>query len=284
MPPLKTASVTRRISHRKMVRAALHARRPRLKRSAHIRRPLHPNLLPKNVANLRSIRRGGDADPRIEAVEEPVDKPARQKRLADATTTPKHFDTTITDGPAKGKTYSAIYELNDNSYRYCGNLRGKERPAKIMSAPGSGVMLQVLKRERQSAKEAFVEVCRKELAATWLAVSFERDGSSASAEELKKIKLIIDVEGKTTSLIDGKVFLAGASAVDPTQDPMTFDVSYTEGVSKGRSTLGIFRIEDGLLTICRRSPGQPRPSEFASTNGSGQILISYKRESAEASK
>lgn len=202
----------------------------------------------------------------------------------DPTTSPKHFDSTITDGVARGRTFTAIYALNGDTYRYCGSLRGKERPTALASAPGSGTMLQVLKREKGSARDAMAALYRRELTGTWLAVSFERDGTSASEDELKAIKLVIDGEGKTTSLIGGKVFLAGGSTIDPTQDPMTLDVAYTEGVSKGKSTLGIFKLEDGALTVCRRSPGQPRPTEFGAAAGSGQILIRYRRETSEAAK
>ena len=89
----------------------------------------------------------------------------------DPTKTPKHFDITITDGPAKGQTYSAIYELSDDTYKFCTFLRSKDRPRTLATEPGSGTMLQVLKREKQTVKEALSQVHRQELIGTWHAVS-----------------------------------------------------------------------------------------------------------------
>jgi uncharacterized protein (TIGR03067 family) len=202
----------------------------------------------------------------------------------DTSTTPKQIDCTLTDGPAKGKTFRAIYSLNGDTYRFCGALTGDERAKTLASAKGSGMMLQTLKREKQDAKTAMIEVCRKQMAGTWLGTSFMREGSSASEEELKQIKIVVDADGKITSYIGDKVFLAGGSTIDPSQDPMTLDVAYTEGVNKGKTSLGIYKLEDGVLTICRRPPGKPRPTEFTSEPGSNQILITYKREKTEPKK
>ena len=202
----------------------------------------------------------------------------------DASATPKHIDCTISDGPAKGATFAAIYSLEGDTYRFCGSLKGKARPATLASAKGSGMMLQVLKREKQDAKAAMIEVCRTEMAGTWLGTSFTREGSKASEEELKQIKITVDAEGKITSYIGDKVFLAGGSTIDPEQNPMTLDVAYTEGVNKGKTSLGIYKLENGVLTICRRPPDKPRPTEFSSESGSNQILITYKREKTEKAR
>jgi uncharacterized protein (TIGR03067 family) len=76
----------------------------------------------------------------------------------DPTKNPKHFDVTITDGPAKGRMFSAIYELDVDTYKFCGSLRSKDRPKALASEQGSGTMLQVLKREKQTVKEALNEL------------------------------------------------------------------------------------------------------------------------------
>lgn len=197
---------------------------------------------------------------------------------------PKQIDVTLTDGPAKGQTLAGIYDLSADTYKFCGFLHGKDRPARIASAPKSGTILHIMKREKQTPKEALVELYRQELAATWQATSFEREGDKATDEQLTGIQLIIAPDGNTQSLIGGSVFLAGPCTLDPTQDPMTLDVSYTEGVNKGKTSLGIFKIEDGVLTICRRPPDKPRPTEFLSKPDSSTILISYKRAKTDAGK
>lgn len=202
----------------------------------------------------------------------------------DPSATPRHVDLKIADGPTKGRTALGIYDLDGDTYKFCASLSGKDRPSAFASPAGSGTIFQVMKREKQTAREALIEVNRQELAATWQAISFEREGTKANDEQLAGIQLVIDRDGNTKSLIGGKVFLAGPSTIDPTQDPMTLDVSYTEGVNKGKTSLGIYKIDDGVLTICRRPPDKPRPAEFVSKPDSGTILIRYKREKTDPPK
>ena len=95
---------------------------------------------------------------------------------------------------------------------------------------------------------------------------------------MKKIKLSIDADGKATALREGKPFIAAGTAIDPTKNPMTIDFSYTDGDLKGKAAVGIYKIEDDLLTICRTTPGGTRPTEFASKPGSGHTLVSYSRQ------
>jgi uncharacterized protein (TIGR03067 family) len=194
---------------------------------------------------------------------------------------PKQYDVTITTGLLKGRTFPGIYELEKDRWRICLPLGGKDRPAALASNPGSGLMLQILERERQTVKEASIEASRLELSGTWQAESYALDGKKASADDLKKIKLVIDAHGKSEAFRDGQVFIASTTKLDPTQNPMTIDVTFTEGDSKGKTALGIYRIEGDLLTICRSAPDQARPTMFASTPGSGHTLMTYKREKQE---
>ncbi len=41
----------------------------------------------------------------------------------DPSKTPKHFDQTVTDGPAKDMTAACIYELDGDAYKLCGSFR-----------------------------------------------------------------------------------------------------------------------------------------------------------------
>jgi uncharacterized protein (TIGR03067 family) len=61
---------------------------------------------------------------------------------------PKTIDVTFTEGPEKGKTSYGIYELDGDTYKVCIGLVGKPRPTEFASKPGSGHVLEVLKREK----------------------------------------------------------------------------------------------------------------------------------------
>src|SRR4051812_1587257 len=127
------------------------------------------------------------------------------------------------------------------------------------------------------AKDEAIKKGRKELEGTWQSVTYALDGKKATAEDLKKIKLRFEPDGKATALRDGKPFIVSATKIDPGKSPKTIDVTFTAGQGKGKTSLGIYKIEGDPLTICRAAPGEARPKELASRPGSGHTLMSYRR-------
>jgi uncharacterized protein (TIGR03067 family) len=67
----------------------------------------------------------------------------------DPTKKPKEIDETATAGPSKGKTFLAVYEIDDEQHKICFAAPGKDRPTEFSSTPGSGRLLQVWKREKK---------------------------------------------------------------------------------------------------------------------------------------
>ena len=62
---------------------------------------------------------------------------------------PKPLDLTVTEGPTKGKTYRAIYELTQDTLKICRHVEpDKERPTAFASRPDSGLMVIVWKRAK----------------------------------------------------------------------------------------------------------------------------------------
>ena len=59
----------------------------------------------------------------------------------DSTTKPKSMTVTGTEGPNKGKTYPAIYELKDDTLRICYDLSGAKRPTEFKTAAGTKLYL-----------------------------------------------------------------------------------------------------------------------------------------------
>ena len=66
----------------------------------------------------------------------------------DPTSRPKTIDVMFTEGPEKGKSSCGIYELDGDTYKVCIGLTGKPRPTEFASKPGSGHVLEVLKRDK----------------------------------------------------------------------------------------------------------------------------------------
>lgn len=66
----------------------------------------------------------------------------------DGSKKPKEMDIVGTDGPNKGKTFPAIYELDGDTLKICYDLSGKERPKTFKSESGTMSFLVVYKRSK----------------------------------------------------------------------------------------------------------------------------------------
>ena len=66
----------------------------------------------------------------------------------DSNKTPKAIDVTGVEGPNKGKTFPAIYELKGDTLRICYNLGGKERPTEFKTKQGGRLFLVTYQRQK----------------------------------------------------------------------------------------------------------------------------------------
>jgi uncharacterized protein (TIGR03067 family) len=67
----------------------------------------------------------------------------------DPKVTPKAMDVSSTNGPNKGKTFPAIYELKGDSLRVCYNLGGANRPTEFKTVTNSFVFLASYKLKKE---------------------------------------------------------------------------------------------------------------------------------------
>jgi uncharacterized protein (TIGR03067 family) len=74
-----------------------------------------------------------------------IDKGTAQ---VDAAATPKSIDIAGTEGPNKGKTILAIYELSGDTLRVCYDLTGKQRPTEFKTAKDTQQFLVTYKRDK----------------------------------------------------------------------------------------------------------------------------------------
>jgi uncharacterized protein (TIGR03067 family) len=64
----------------------------------------------------------------------------------DSVPTPRTLDVTFTDGPEKGTKYLGIYDLRQDTWKFCRALAEKDRPTTFAAKAGSGHVLQTLER------------------------------------------------------------------------------------------------------------------------------------------
>ena len=62
---------------------------------------------------------------------------------------PKTMTITITNGPNRGKTFPAIYELKDDTLRVCYDLSGQKHPTDFESVQGTQLYLVTYKRKQK---------------------------------------------------------------------------------------------------------------------------------------
>jgi uncharacterized protein (TIGR03067 family) len=121
----------------------------------------------------------------------------------------------------------------------------------------------------------------KLLEGSWKVVAIEADGRKATAKELESLK---DggwtIKGSEVSIEDANAPGRSSFKLDASKSPKEIDLIALEGPQKGKSMEGIYKLEDGKLTICVRdvaAAGKGRPKEFATEADSGLGLIVLKR-------
>jgi uncharacterized protein (TIGR03067 family) len=75
--------------------------------------------------------------------------PDRGTYTLDATSKPKGMTITGTEGPNRGKTFPAIYELKGDTLQICYDLSGAKRPAEFKSIVGTRLYLVTYQRKRE---------------------------------------------------------------------------------------------------------------------------------------
>jgi uncharacterized protein (TIGR03067 family) len=135
----------------------------------------------------------------------------------------------------------------------------------------AGLLVAADKKESAATKEL------KKLTGTWQAETYALNGQKASADDLKKVSLVITADGKAKVLNDGKATLQAIIKLDPTRKPKAIDITFTEGRLKGEVAQGIYELKGDTFRLCRAVPGKDRPTEFSSKPNSGHALMTYNR-------
>ena len=110
---------------------------------------------------------------------------------------------------------------------------------------------------------------------TWYLVSAMEDGNVLPEGKVKQETIVF--KGDTfrfPGAAEDATSKAGTFKLDETKTPKEIDSTSTEKVIM----LGIYRMDDNGYKICFAPAGKPRPTDFASQPGSGNILQSWGRE------
>jgi uncharacterized protein (TIGR03067 family) len=75
--------------------------------------------------------------------------PDRGTYALESTTKPKGITVVGTEGPNKGKTFPAIYELDGDTLRICYDLSGAKRPTEFKSVAATKLYLVTYKRTKE---------------------------------------------------------------------------------------------------------------------------------------
>jgi uncharacterized protein (TIGR03067 family) len=112
-------------------------------------------------------------------------------------------------------------------------------------------------------------------------VALEVNGTKSMEEDAKKLTVVNGSDGTWTLCSEDKEISKRTSTIDPTKKPKTIDFTVTEGEGKGNQHLGIYELGKITRKLCFAPPGKERPTEFSSTPGSEDILVTFEREKAK---
>src|SRR5262249_46425574 len=120
----------------------------------------------------------------------------------------------------------------------------------------------------------------KQFQGSWTIESLEVNGTMLSNDQFKDWKMTIKDDKYTVDL--GNNSLKQTFTVDPGKKPKTIDLTASEGDNKGKTYKGIYELDKDTFKMCRPLDSDAnRPTEFDAKEGSGMLLVVYKRAKPE---
>jgi RNA polymerase sigma factor (sigma-70 family) len=124
--------------------------------------------------------------------------------------------------------------------------------------------------------KAKAEAELKKLQGTWVIATFERDGVKQEAQGNEEH---FEIEGDSISTWhNGHVEEKGKIKLDPSRNPMKFDVEFQEGKHKGTTNLAIYAWDGAALKLCWVRDGDKHPTDFGTKPGDNRALLILNRQ------
>ena len=113
---------------------------------------------------------------------------------------------------------------------------------------------------------------------TWLTVAASIDGKPLPEADLAETKLTaVFQDGKYTLFAKGQEVETGTYRLDPSRTPIAVDVRVLTGQDKGKTPVGILRIDGDRLTLVLDMSGKVRPRTFAVASGNEVVILQRKK-------
>lgn len=119
-----------------------------------------------------------------------------------------------------------------------------------------------------------------EMAGTWRVMSLVTDGNKGGEDDVRKIIVENEPDGRWTIRLDGEFIGSGTSMHHDDVSPRQVELKVTEakdGSSVGTVYEGIYENKAKTRRVCLAMPGRQRPTKFHSAPGSGHLLVEYEK-------
>jgi uncharacterized protein (TIGR03067 family) len=119
----------------------------------------------------------------------------------------------------------------------------------------------------------------KRLQGVWEPVAVTAEGKKIAEADVAKSGMRLTMDGDRYKVtVQGKLVEGGTFKLDPGKSPRTLDLTITEGDDKGKTQLGIYKLDGEALTIALPPTGTTaRPAAFESTAKNQVELTTFRR-------
>jgi uncharacterized protein (TIGR03067 family) len=147
----------------------------------------------------------------------------------------------------------------------------------VLVIEGEGRLKELHKGKNGTAANNTANADQEKLLGSWTVVSGQEDGKALPPEKVKGSHVVITKDTLTCQEENQKRVMT--YKLDSSTTPKQIELTTTEGSDKGKTSHGIYSLDGDALKICFAQPGNDRPKEFTSKEGSKAVSFVLKRAS-----